>query len=88
MRGTSDRGHVFYPGTREPGYPCTRVPVLVGYPGVWGTRVPGSTCPAGIRYYLYPNGYSDRSGYYPSGTRVVDERGTTLLNSEGPFYCY
>ena len=65
---------------------------FLGFPGgmlrdiAQGTRkfrvpgYPGSNTRRVIRrYYPCPNGYrSDRSGYYPSGTRVIDERGTTL----------
>ena len=53
------------PGTHKP--PGTRVP---GYPGPNTRRVTG---PTRTRMGSY------RSGYYPSGTRVVDERGTTSI---------
>ena len=54
------------PGTRIlTGYPGTRVPVLVGYPGSITRQVFGIT---------RTRTGSDRSGYYPSGTPVVDER--------------
>ena len=57
-------------GTRKP--PGTRLFRVPGYPGANTRRVIGTT---------RTRTGSDRSGYYPSGTRVVDEGGTTLLCS-------